>query len=273
MTRPVKEAPSAAGKPGPVCRSAWKIRKAILAIPATKLSSAGKVLLSVVADHAGYGRFDLLGDQREPGFLERTRDSSSPALTGRTHPIEDGPHQHGLADIDMEDDQEGRQCPPGPGSRPQDARMDRADSAPAGHEISRPAIHGLGGTVVRPPGTEQLCPPGEEQLCHQNSPSLELPHGEQSSSSSSTPRLLARENRRRRRVRSRSQESGGSKQKAKLIPDAEGREMVCRVADRCTHLPGIAGEIAPAGTLETSDQARLAIACTCGDPTRSEGPG
>jgi len=35
-------------------------------------------------------------------------------------------------------------------------------------------------------------------------------------------------------------ESGGSKQKAKPLSDAEGREMVCRVASQCQHLPGTA---------------------------------
>ena len=66
------------------------------------------------------------------------------------------------------------------------------------------------------------------------------------SSSSSTPPPRAGDD---DDVSLRSQESGGSKQEAKLIPDAEGLDMVCRVACKCGKLPGAAAKFRAATEL------------------------
>ena len=102
------------------------------------------------------------------------------------------------------------------------------------------------------PREGHLAHPREGHLAHQNSPSLELPHGEQSSSSSSTPPPRGR-----KRpgddddVRFASQKSGGSKQKAKALSDDHGLWMVCRVACQCPHLPGMAAKLRAERDLET----------------------
>jgi hypothetical protein len=74
---------------------------------------------------------------------------------------------------------------------------------------------------------------------------------EQSSSSSSTPPPPAENPTTTTCAPLPKTKSGGSKQKAQPISDADGLWMVCRVACQCPHLPGMAAKLRADRDLET----------------------
>jgi hypothetical protein len=245
MTRPVKEAPSASanGKPRPVCRPDWKIRIAISAIPAPVLSSAAKLLLLRVADRAGYGRSTCWATNEtlafETGIVIR---QVQRLLSGRTDSKTDLISTGWLTSTWKTTRKGGnahRDLALGPKTLEWIERvLPRLDTK----FRARPSMD----------WDDHLVAPRDDHLVAQNSPSLELPHMEQSSSSSSTPPPRGR-----KRpgddddVRFASQKSGGSKQKAKPLSDADGLWMVCRVACQCPHLPGMAAKLRAERDLET----------------------
>jgi hypothetical protein len=252
MTRPVKEAASASakGKPRPVGIAAWKVRKAILAIPATDLSSAGKVLLSVVADHAGYGQSTCWATNESLAFESGLRERQMRRLlSGRTDSKTDLISAGWLTST-WKTTWKGR-----------DAHRDLALGPKTLEWIerilprldtkfrARPSMDWEG--HLAHPREGHLAHPREGHLAHQNSPSLEHSHMEQSSSSSSTPPPPAENPTTTTCASLPKNKSGGSKQKAKPLSDDEGLWMVCRVACQCPHLPGMAAKLRAKRDLET----------------------
>lgn len=251
MTRPVKEAASASAKskPRPVGVAAWKVRKAILAIPATKLSSAGKVLLSVVADYAGYGQSTCWATNESLAFSSGLAIRQVQHLLGGRTQSKTNLISMGWLTSKWKTTRKGGNAHRDLALGPKTLKwIERVLPQLDTKFRARPSMDW--DEQLCAPRDEQLCAPRDEQLCIQNSPSLELPHREQSSSSSTPPPLSRKSD--DDDVRSASKnKSGGSKQKAKPLTDDEGREMLCRVACQCPHLPGMADKLRAERDLET----------------------